>query len=64
MSIEEQIAECKKRKKEYMRLIKDIELMRLAYARSIATETLNIASLKKQLKEQKNEHSTGVKQSE
>ena len=38
--IKEEISECQKRKKEYIRLIKDIDLMRLAYARSIATETL------------------------
>lgn len=53
MTIDEQIKEAQKRRKEYMRLIKDIDLMKLAYARSIATETLNIADLKKKLKEQK-----------
>lgn len=51
--IEEQISECEKRKIEYIRLIKDIDLMRLAYARSIATEMRNITELKKELKEQK-----------
>lgn len=55
MSIEEQIKECRKRKKEYIRLLKDLDLMRLAYARSIATETYNIADLRRRLKEQKNE---------
>ena len=49
MTIEEEIYECRKRRKEYMRLIKDIDLMRLAYVRSLATETLNIAELKKKL---------------
>lgn len=51
--IKEKISECQKRKKEYIRLIKDMDVMRLAYARSVATETLNIAEYKKQLKEQK-----------
>lgn len=53
MTIQEQIKIAQKRKKEYIRLVKDIDLMRLSYVRSIATETLNIAELKKQLKEQK-----------
>ena len=52
MTIEEQIKECQKRRKEYNRLIEDIDLMKLAYLRSIATETVNIAKLRKQLKEQ------------
>ena len=51
--IKEKISECQKRKKEYIRLIKYIDIMRLAYARSITTETFNIAEYKKQLKGQK-----------
>lgn len=53
MSIDKQISECRKRRREYMRLIKDLDIMRTSYARSIAIETSNIAKLKKQLKEQK-----------
>ena len=48
--IKEKISECQKRKKEYIRLIKNLDLMRLAYARSITTETFNIAEYKKQLR--------------
>lgn len=41
------IEECKKRKKEYERMLANIELLRLALLRSIATEQLNIKNLKK-----------------
>ena len=40
------IEECRKRKKEYMRMLQNIELIRLSLMRSIACEDLNIADLK------------------
>ena len=51
-TIEQQLKESHKRKKEYIRMLGNLDLIRLALARSIATEQLNIKSLKKQLKEQ------------
>ena len=41
------INECKKRKREYMRMIENIELLKLALLRSIAIEDSNISDLKK-----------------
>lgn len=47
------ITECRKRKKEYKRLLDNIELLKLALIRSIAIENMNIKKLKEQEKEQK-----------
>lgn len=47
------IEECKKRKKEYERMLDNISLLQLALLRSIATEQLNIEELKRKAKEQK-----------
>lgn len=47
------ITECRKRKKEYERMLDNIELLKLALIRSIAIEDINIANLKKREKEQK-----------
>ena len=41
------IEECRKRKREYKRMLQNIELIRLSLLRSIACEDLNIADLKK-----------------
>lgn len=41
------ITECRKREKEYKRMLDNIELLKLALIRSIATEDMNIADLKK-----------------
>lgn len=49
------IEECRKRKKEYKRLLDNIELLKLALIRSIAIEDMNIAGLKKHEKAQKGE---------
>lgn len=54
-NIELQIKECKKRRKKYMDMVKDIDVMRVAFARSIVIESANIADLKKKLKEKQNE---------
>lgn len=41
------IEECRKRKREYKRMLQNIELIRLSLLRSIVCEELNIAELKK-----------------
>lgn len=41
------IKECRKRKREYVRMLKNLELLRLSLLRSITTEELNIKDLKK-----------------
>lgn len=46
------IEECRKRKREYKRMLQNIELIRLSLLRSIACEDLNIAKLKKEGKKQ------------
>lgn len=43
-------AECKKRIKEYKRIIENMELIKIALARSIAIEYGNIADLRKKAK--------------
>lgn len=40
------IEECKKRKKEYKRMLENVELISLALKRSIAIEELNIERLR------------------
>lgn len=54
--IEENIKQCKKRKKEYKRMIKNIDLLRLSFERSIAVEDINIERLK-QMEGEENEQS-------
>lgn len=49
------IAECRKRKREYKSIFDNIESLKLALIRSIAIEDMNIADLKKQENEQKEE---------
>lgn len=39
--------ECKKRKREYIRMLKNLELIQLSLVRSIGIEDMNIAELKK-----------------
>lgn len=51
--LEKQLKDSRTRLKEYKRMLNDEELYRLAILRSIATEQLNVANLKKKLKEQK-----------
>lgn len=46
------IKECKKRKREYKRMLDNLELLKVALMRSIAIEDMNIADLKKQEGEQ------------
>ena len=56
MSSDKQLLEeARKRKKEYMRMYQNIELLKLAIARSIATEDFNIKEYKKRIKEKANE---------
>lgn len=47
------IEECKKRIKELKQILENIETLKVALARSIAIEYMNIADLKKKEKEQK-----------
>lgn len=47
------IEECKKRKREYKRMLDNLELLKVALMRSIAIENMNIADLKKREGEQK-----------
>lgn len=44
------IEECRQRKKEYKRMLDNIESLKLALIRSIAIEDMNIADLKKKAK--------------
>lgn len=46
------IAECRKRKKEFQKMLDNIELLKLALIRSVAIEDMNIADLRKREKEQ------------
>ena len=46
------IEECKKRKREYKRMLDNLELLKVALMRSIAIENMNIADLKKKEGEQ------------
>ena len=47
------IEECRKRKREYKKMLQNIELIRLSLLRSIACEDLNIEALKKEVGEMK-----------
>ena len=44
------IEECRKRKREYKRMLDNIELFKLALIRSIVKEDVNIANLQKKAK--------------
>lgn len=46
------LEECKKRKREYIRMLKNLELIQLALIRSIGIEDMNIAELKKKEREE------------
>ena len=52
------IEECKKRKREYKRMLDNLELLKVALMRSIAIENMNIADLKKNVGEQDAENNT------
>lgn len=51
MKMKMTIEECKKRKREYKRMLENIELLRLSLLRSIAVEDLNIRKLREKRKE-------------
>lgn len=44
------ITECRNRKKEYKRMLDNIEFLKLALIRSMAIEDMNIADLQKKAK--------------
>lgn len=50
MKMKMTIEECKKRKREYKRMLENIELLRLSLLRSIAVEDLNIRKLREKRK--------------
>lgn len=52
--IEKELKDSKARIREYKRMVNNIELIRSALLRSVATEALNITAYKKQLKEKNN----------
>lgn len=52
--LQAKIKECETRKREYKRMVQNLDLMRLALIRSYTTEVFNIKEYKRQLKEQKN----------